>query len=209
MYFLTYKTMYLQKDLAVISRITDLIFVSGIQPLRESSHLLREYNIRYLVCCVDAEVTSEVHERLLASNPKLIVLYIPYQDDVCQNLWDINRDTIQIMKRVRSQQDQDMIHRDLMCYRDRALLDIAYHFIDTVTKCKHRVLIHCMAGMSRSVTVVIYFLMRKRRKSFEQALSMVKRRRLIANPNHNFRSQLRNYQLKRDAEIDKFSPEKV
>jgi protein-tyrosine phosphatase len=45
------------------------------------------------------------------------------------------------------------------------------------------VLVHCMAGVSRSASFVIAYVMRKQGKGFEQALQFVKERRAKANPN--------------------------
>lgn len=52
------------------------------------------------------------------------------------------------------------------------------------------VLVHCTAGISRSVTVVCYYLMKKYNLEPVQALDIIKRNRPIANPNIGFVSQL-------------------
>jgi dual specificity phosphatase 12 len=62
-----------------------------------------------------------------------------------------------------------------------------------------QVLIHCQMGVSRSATVMIAYLMRKRGDSMGQVLRDVKRRRNV-NPNVNFLEQLKvwedtNYQI--------------
>ncbi|KAI0377127.1 protein-tyrosine phosphatase-like protein [Hypomontagnella monticulosa] len=51
------------------------------------------------------------------------------------------------------------------------------------------VLVHCTAGVSRSATVVIAYLMRKYRKSLDSALESVARSRKVR-PNPNFMDQL-------------------
>lgn len=48
------------------------------------------------------------------------------------------------------------------------------------------VLVHCMAGVSRSATVVIAWLMKQREISFTQALEEVKRARPLVRPNATF-----------------------
>ena len=55
----------------------------------------------------------------------------------------------------------------------------------------HNVLVHCAQGVSRSSSVIIYFLMRHRAMSFEQALRHVQHTRPIAKPNASFETQLR------------------
>jgi protein-tyrosine phosphatase len=49
-----------------------------------------------------------------------------------------------------------------------------------------------MAGMSRSVSYVIYYLIKKEKWDFYTALEYIKTRRPIANPNAGFRKQLTN-----------------
>merc|ERR1719203_593344 len=57
-----------------------------------------------------------------------------------------------------------------------------------------RVFVHCMAGRSRSATVVIAYLMQAQRWSLRQALDHVKVRRPIVFPNVGFLQQLRRYE---------------
>ena len=56
------------------------------------------------------------------------------------------------------------------------------------------VLVHCMAGMSRSATIVIAYIMNKYRKPFREALELVQRKRSIVEPNSGFKRQLRLYE---------------
>lgn len=51
-------------------------------------------------------------------------------------------------------------------------------------------IVHCFAGVSRSATVVVAYLMKSRQLSFTQALEFVQQQRPAANPNPNFRRQL-------------------
>jgi atypical dual specificity phosphatase len=54
-----------------------------------------------------------------------------------------------------------------------------------------RVLVHCFAGVSRSVTAVIWYLMRYEGHAWDDALALVKRHRVRANPNIRFEIPLR------------------
>eukprot|EP01138_Halocafeteria_seosinensis_P016459 gb/GECG01016790.1/.p1 GENE.gb/GECG01016790.1/~~gb/GECG01016790.1/.p1 ORF type:complete len:156 (+),score=11.83 gb/GECG01016790.1/:1-468(+) len=56
------------------------------------------------------------------------------------------------------------------------------------------VLIHCAAGVSRSVSVTIGYLMMQYNMSFHQALEFVQDRRPGAFPNPNFQNQLQNFE---------------
>lgn len=51
-----------------------------------------------------------------------------------------------------------------------------------------------MAGVSRSVALVLAFLIKKKGMSFDQAYSMVKGRRRIIHPNDGFVRQLKTYE---------------
>jgi predicted protein tyrosine phosphatase len=57
------------------------------------------------------------------------------------------------------------------------------------------VLVHCMAGISRSATIVIAYLMKERVMSLEDAYVHVKERRSIVKPNSGFMRRLRGYEL--------------
>jgi protein-tyrosine phosphatase len=54
-----------------------------------------------------------------------------------------------------------------------------------------RVLVHCTAGVSRSVTAVVWYLIRYKGHSWDEALALVKSFRSVANPNIRFEISLR------------------
>eukprot|EP00088_Acartia_fossae_P041529 TRINITY_DN43440_c0_g1_i11.p1 TRINITY_DN43440_c0_g1~~TRINITY_DN43440_c0_g1_i11.p1 ORF type:complete len:204 (-),score=14.94 TRINITY_DN43440_c0_g1_i11:250-828(-) len=58
----------------------------------------------------------------------------------------------------------------------------------TGSKC----IVHCNAGVSRSATIVIGYLMLREGSTFHQAFQLVKSRRPMINPNPGFLHQLRN-----------------
>ncbi|GAW78969.1 protein tyrosine phosphatase [Plasmodium gonderi] len=71
------------------------------------------------------------------------------------------------------------------------LLDVTY-FIETVlnTNEKNKILVHCNKGISRSVIVIIFFLMNRLNLKFSEAFEIVKKRRQLSNPNLGFVTQL-------------------
>jgi protein tyrosine phosphatase len=82
--------------------------------------------------------------------------------------------------------------------------DISYEFIDKNIKKGNNVLVHCMAGISRSSTLILNYLMRKyyekniyKNKCSECILNYflraVRTKREIINPNPGFINQLKNY----------------
>lgn len=81
---------------------------------------------------------------------------------------------------------------------------ISQHFFDihkviseAVSKNKN-VIVHCAAGMSRSATLVIAYLMIENRWHYEEAYNFVKKRRPLIQPNIGFVKQLKalEYRLK-------------
>ncbi|KAF5776718.1 putative phosphoric monoester hydrolase [Helianthus annuus] len=71
--------------------------------------------------------------------------------------------------------------------------DDCFNFINDATK-TGAVLVHCFVGRSRSVTIVVAYLMKKHRMSASEALSLVKSKRSVAAPNSGFMLQLHNYE---------------
>lgn len=74
--------------------------------------------------------------------------------------------------------------------------DKACSWIDEVKIAGGRVLVHCMAGRSRSATLVLAYLMRSERMSLLDAFLHAKRRRPIVAPNIGFWTQLRKEELR-------------
>ncbi|CAF1152054.1 unnamed protein product [Adineta steineri] len=74
--------------------------------------------------------------------------------------------------------------------------DKAYSFIHNAIENNEKVLVHCVAGISRSPAIVIGFLMRYAKMNMNDAYDFVKRKRSIVSPNLNFMGQLLEYEKK-------------
>lgn len=72
-----------------------------------------------------------------------------------------------------------------------ARFDAAAAQLDAWIAAGKRVLVHCFMGISRSVTAVIWYLMRYQGLNWDQALALVHRTRPIARPNIRFEITLR------------------
>lgn len=70
----------------------------------------------------------------------------------------------------------------------------AIAFIDEALEKKQGILVHCLAGISRSVTVTVAYLMQKRRWSLNDAYDFVKQRKTNVSPNFNFMGQLLDFE---------------
>ena len=76
----------------------------------------------------------------------------------------------------------------------RASFEECFGFIQESLASNENILIHCVAGMSRSATIVIAFLMKHRNLSLRKAFDFVQNKRPIINPNFGFMKQLRNFE---------------
>jgi len=186
------------KDLSSISQITNSVFLSGIFPLDENYELVKQLGIEYILCCVDRNYIAEIHDKVMIDNPNLTILYLPYNDDVEQNLWTTNKNNIKIIKYTSSTDDYNKLVNQLNIYNNKPMIEIGYHFITQAINSGKTILVHCMAGISRSVSIVTYYLMKQFHMNYETATELVRSKRSIANPNDSFKNQLKNYQLRRD-----------
>uniref|UniRef100_A0A0R3WG30 protein-tyrosine-phosphatase n=1 Tax=Taenia asiatica TaxID=60517 RepID=A0A0R3WG30_TAEAS len=78
---------------------------------------------------------------------------------------------------------------DMVPYFERA-----FAFLDSAKDCSGRVLIHCFAGISRSPTLAIAYLMHNQNITFDEAYSRVKSMRPKISPNFNFIGQLTDFE---------------
>uniref|UniRef100_A0A8C4WYD5 Dual specificity protein phosphatase n=1 Tax=Eptatretus burgeri TaxID=7764 RepID=A0A8C4WYD5_EPTBU len=70
----------------------------------------------------------------------------------------------------------------------------AIAFIDEARKKKCGVLVHCLAGISRSVTVTVAYLMQTLNLSLNDAYELVRRKKANISPNFNFLGQLMDFE---------------
>ena len=77
---------------------------------------------------------------------------------------------------------------------------------------KDKIFVHCAAGMSRSPTIVIAYIMWKRKLRLNEAIKFVKEKRSIISPNDNFMSQLKIFEellIKNDYNINNINFKKI
>ncbi|WAR21072.1 DUS4-like protein [Mya arenaria] len=70
----------------------------------------------------------------------------------------------------------------------------AINFIDNARDNDGKVLVHCQAGVSRSATVCIAYIMYKNDMTLEDAFDLVRARRGVISPNLNFMQQLKEFE---------------
>ena len=68
-------------------------------------------------------------------------------------------------------------------------------FIHAARLREGNVLIHCLAGMSRSVTVAVAYIMTCTNLNWKESLKVVRAGRAVANPNMGFQTQLQEFEM--------------
>jgi len=72
-------------------------------------------------------------------------------------------------------------------------LDAAHDFIDSAIKQGNNILVHCSAGVSRSASIVISYVMKVKKIDYSDAYLLVKTARPIISPNMGFQMQLKKW----------------
>ena len=135
---------------------------------------------------------------------------------IIENLYLGNIDDVQSVKFIRENNIKLIInaaievivpiHEDVniimnLQWHDSMEQSINFCFLDYLTNVIHSflkenkaVLVNCFAGISRSSTIVIAYMMKYYNMTFDEAFNYVQSKRWIVNPNPNFRIILKNYE---------------
>lgn len=183
-------------ELEQISRVLDNLYLSGIKPFKYPHNLK---GIKYVISCVDPKYVAPSHYGMDVIDGDVTFFYLPYNDNVYQNLWDPNTHSPTIRKYRSNVYDSRAQQYLENLYANKPMIEISYHILDHVLNSGQNVLVHCMAGVSRSASMIIYYLMRKYGMSFEDAHKLVKSKRTIVNPNKSFQAQLKLYDTLRES----------
>lgn len=70
----------------------------------------------------------------------------------------------------------------------------AVNFIKEGTSGENKILVHCMYGKSRSVSMVLAYLMKEKKMPYDIAYEFVKYKRPVMNPNKSFVQQLKKFE---------------
>ncbi|NXA38904.1 DUS16 phosphatase, partial [Eudromia elegans] len=85
---------------------------------------------------------------------------------------------------------------DSFCEKILPWLDKSVDFIEKAKASNGCVLVHCLAGISRSATIAIAYIMKRMDMSLDEAYRFVKEKRPTISPNFNFLGQLLDFEKK-------------
>uniref|UniRef100_A0AAZ3QKD0 Dual specificity phosphatase 16 n=1 Tax=Oncorhynchus tshawytscha TaxID=74940 RepID=A0AAZ3QKD0_ONCTS len=85
---------------------------------------------------------------------------------------------------------------DSFCEKILPWLDRSVEFIEKAKASNACVLVHCLAGISRSATIAIAYIMTRMDMSLDEAYRFVKEKRPTISPNFNFLGQLLDFEKK-------------
>lgn len=96
---------------------------------------------------------------------------------------------------------------DIPSYNLSRHFDHAADFIHEAIQSGGNILVHCAAGISRSVSLALAYFIKHEGLKLANAYNMVKNKRFIANPNPGFMRQLRDYERKVETNRVRQEPE--
>ncbi|XP_005417376.2 dual specificity protein phosphatase 5, partial [Geospiza fortis] len=181
------------------------------------------FNSQYPECCVNGKLISPERteaERNLASHCEkqsanhkpaydqggpveiLPFLYLgsAYHASKCEFLANLHITALLNVSRKSSESFKDQYCYKWIPVEDSHTADISSHFqeaidfIDQVRRAGGRILVHCEAGISRSPTICMAYLMKTRKLRLDEAFDYIKQRRSLISPNFGFMGQLLQYE---------------
>ncbi len=97
---------------------------------------------------------------------------------------------------VPSYSEEDKFNHKVFRVVDIPTQNIIKYFGECINfmKGNDKVLVHCMAGASRSATIVIAYIMWDKKMPYKEALDFVSKKRVCVFPNNGFREQLQTFE---------------
>mmetsp|Transcript_19514 Transcript_19514/g.34462 ORF Transcript_19514/g.34462 Transcript_19514/m.34462 type:complete len:331 (+) Transcript_19514:130-1122(+) len=142
-------------------------------------------------------------EKVAADRVRLQQLGIGYVLNCCENLPFASTET----------QNKRVFLRDTRVEQLVPQLSTAFQFLDEVRRCNGRCLVHCRQGVSRSVSVVLAYLVMRDGLQLRDAWSLMQTQRPAARPNRGFCEQLIDLDTKMHGEasasLSDFLPDEV
>ncbi|KAH3900107.1 probable Tyrosine-protein phosphatase YVH1 [Saccharomycodes ludwigii] len=154
-----------------MDRILGGIYVGSVQPIIDHTPLKSQYNITHVLSIIKFKVLPE---------------YLVRKSYALKNVPIDDSDTVDILQYI----NECNRFIDQCLYPNEPEYDPRKVNFKKIPQSGNAVFIHCHAGMSRSVTFAVSYLMYRFGLSLTTALHAVKRKRPQAQPNDNFMDQL-------------------
>ncbi|NXC95512.1 DUS5 phosphatase, partial [Certhia familiaris] len=180
------------------------------------------FNSQYPECCMNGKLISPERteaERNLASHCEksanhkpaydqggpveiLPFLYLgsAYHASKCEFLANLHITALLNVSRKSSESFKEQYCYKWIPVEDSHTADISSHFqeaidfIDYVRRAGGKILVHCEAGISRSPTICMAYLMKTKKLRLDEAFDYIKQRRSLISPNFGFMGQLLQYE---------------
>ncbi|XP_028936987.1 dual specificity protein phosphatase 5 isoform X1 [Ornithorhynchus anatinus] len=123
-----------------------------------------------------------------------------YHASKCEFLANLHITALLNVSRKSSESCTEQYHYKWIPVEDNHMADISSHFqeaidfIDCVRRTGGKILVHCEAGISRSPTICMAYLMKTKKFRLEEAFDYIKQRRSMISPNFGFMGQLLQYE---------------
>lgn len=123
-----------------------------------------------------------------------------YHASKCEFLANLHITALLNVSRRISESCTTHLHYKWIPVEDSHTADISSHFqeaidfIDCVREKGGKVLVHCEAGISRSPTICMAYLMKAKQFRLKDAFDYIKQRRSVVSPNFGFMGQLLQYE---------------
>ncbi|XP_045147352.1 dual specificity protein phosphatase 5 [Echinops telfairi] len=123
-----------------------------------------------------------------------------YHASKCEFLANLHITALLNVSRRTSEAHTAHLHYKWIPVEDSHTTDISSHFqeaidfIDCVREKGGKVLVHCEAGISRSPTICMAYLMKTQQLHLKEAFDYIKQRRSVVSPNFGFLGQLLQYE---------------
>lgn len=123
-----------------------------------------------------------------------------YHASKCEFLANLHITALLNVSRRTSEACTMHLHYKWIPVEDSNAADISSHFqeaidfIDCVREKGGKVLVHCEAGISRSPTICMAYLMKTKQFHLKEAFDYIKQRRSVVSPNFGFMGQLLQYE---------------
>jgi atypical dual specificity phosphatase len=169
------------------SQILPDLFLSDAFTARWGTTLDR-LKITHIISVLEEPITFPRTEKSLK------LLHIPASDDVNTDLLSFMDQTTEFIKEAigTSKREQEQLEEMPLSSTIETTDDGSP--VPSGDVQENRVLVHCLAGMSRSATIVIAYLLATTPMSTEEATEFVRSKRSIIRPNYGFTKQLEQYE---------------